>query len=253
MTASLVQSLLSALPEGLRSDVLDSYQNIERNFRESRWEPSELNGGKLCEAAYSVLNGFVSGNYPARASKPNNMVDACRLLEQSGQGVPRSVRIQIPRVIIALYEIRNNRGVGHIGGDVDPNHMDATCVLQMSKWILAELIRLFHQVSTDDAQIAVDALSERNLPLIWEINGKSRVLDNSLSMKQKTLALLYAVPDGLSESSLVENLEHSNASVYRRDILRKGHKDRILEYDATSKMVHISPLGMRIVEDNILT
>jgi len=47
-------------------------------------------------------------------------------------------------MLIAQYEIRNNRGVGHVGGDVDQNHMDAKIVVEMAKWTIAELIRLFH-------------------------------------------------------------------------------------------------------------
>lgn len=253
MPALTLADLLASIPEGLRDDLLGSFQNIERNFRENRWEPSELNAGKLCEAVYSIIKGHIDGHYPIRASKPANMVDACRQLEQAGNHIPRSIRIQIPRMLIALYEIRNNRGVGHVGGDINPNHMDALCVLQMSKWILSELIRVFHGISIREAQAAVDALSERELPMIWEINGKQRVLDTNLTMKEKTLVLLYSSPDGLSELSLVEYLEHSNRSAYRRDVLRKAHKARLLEYDEVNQVAHISPLGSRFVEEKILT
>jgi len=61
--------------------------------------------------------------------------------------VPRSFQILIPRLLPALYEIRNNRGVGHVGGDVDPNYMDATMVVGAVKWIMGELTRVFHSVS----------------------------------------------------------------------------------------------------------
>lgn len=106
--------------------------------------------------------------------------------------------------------------------------MDAVCVSQMSKWIVAELIRVFHNVSTEEATDAVDALSDRELPLIWQVNGVSRVLDNSLSMLDKTLVLLYSEPSGINEAELVSYIEHSNPSVYRRDILRKAHKKNCL-------------------------
>lgn len=245
-------TLFTALPDSLRDDLLNSLTSIEQNYREARWEPSELNGGKLCEAAYTILRGHVDGNYPARAAKPANMVDACRQLEQAGNQFSRSIRIQIPRMLMALYEIRNNRGVGHVGGDVAPNHMDAVCVLQMSKWVVAELIRAFHQVSTDEAQAVVDGLTEREIPLIWEINGRMRILNGSLTMKQKTLALLYAKPAGQDEDELVADLEHSNKSVYRRDVLKRAHKERLIEYDSVAKRVHISPLGIREVEEKIL-
>jgi hypothetical protein len=193
--------------------------------------------------------GLIDGKYPAKASKPKNMVQACQQLEQApAAAAPRSVRIQIPRMLIALYEVRNNRNVGHVGGDVDPNHMDAVCVLQMSKWIVAELIRVLHDLPLDEAAEIVDALVERETPLVWKVGGKMRVLDTKLSMKQKALILLHATAAPVSERDLVDWVEHSNASVFRRDVLRKAHKERLLEYDAASGVVHISPLGVELVE-----
>src|SRR6266851_1018203 len=72
--------------------------------------------------------------------------------------VPRSFQILIPRLLPALYEVRNNRGVGHIGGDVDPNHMDATFVISSCNWVMAELVRVYHDLSTNEAQEIVDTL-----------------------------------------------------------------------------------------------
>lgn len=244
--------LLFAIPQAIRDELVEALNQVERNFKEHRWEPAELNGGKLCEVVYSILKGFVDNNFPSAASKPSNMVDACKFLEKAPLTIPRSIRIQIPRMLMALYEIRNNRGVGHVGGDVNPNHMDAVCVLQMSKWIVAELIRVFHDISTEDATRVVEALSDRELTLIWKINGVSRVLDNKLSMLDKTLVLLYSSTSGIFEQELVSSIEHSNASIYRRDILRKAHKKRLLEYDASTRLTTISPLGSKYVEENIL-
>ena len=141
----------AGLPKRLRSELLDAFGKIVQNYAERRWEPAELNGGKLCEVAYSIVKGMADGKPPARASKPKNMVDACKKIEQSSS-LPRSLRIQIPRMIVALYEVRNNRNVGHVGGEVDPNHMDAVCVLQMSKWIVAELIRVLHERPLDEVR-----------------------------------------------------------------------------------------------------
>jgi len=246
-------ALLSDLPKPLRVELVESFALIERNYREHRWEPSELNGGKLCEIVYSILKGYVDGSFPITASKPPNMVDACRGLENASTSFPRSVRIQIPRMLLALYEIRNNRGVGHVGGDVDPNEMDATCVLQMAKWVLAELIRVFHDVSTLEAQAAVNALSERELTLVWEVGGKLRVLDTSLKISEQTMILLYSRTEGMEEKELLDSVEYSNASNYRRDVLKKLHKKRWIEYNQSLGIARISPLGSSHVEASILT
>ncbi len=249
---TIPSGILGVVPSTLESELFATFEEIERNYREHRWEPSELNGGKLCEVTYSILRGYVDNRFPASATKPSNMVDACRALEQVPSSFDRTIRIQIPRMLLALYEIRNNRGVGHVGGDIDPNMMDAICVLQMSKWIVSELIRFFNGITTEEASELVNAISEREIPLVWEVGDVRRILDTNLSALQKTLVLLYASAGPVGESELVKNIEHSNPSVYRRDVLRKAHKKKLLEYDALSKLVHISPLGMREVEDNIL-
>src|SRR5207248_1326638 len=111
---------LSAIPAGLRQPLIDCYNEIARNFAEHRWEPAELNGGKFSEVVFSILDGTLSGNYPSGPQKPANMVEACRALEKrppsAGRSGDRSLRILIPRMLPVLYEIRNNRGVGHVGG-----------------------------------------------------------------------------------------------------------------------------------------
>src|SRR5439155_23977972 len=143
------------------------------------------------------------------------MLDSAKKLEQADSGkFPRSVRVQIPRVLIALYEIRNNRGVGHVGGDVDPNLMDATVVVAMSKWIVAELIRVFHTVSTEEAQHMVEAAVERSLPIVWKVGDVLRVLKTKIAAKEKALILLYHSRTWVQEESLCRYVEYSNASMF---------------------------------------
>lgn len=72
---------LNCLPTTLRDTLIKSYREIAANFSEHRWEPSELNGGKFSEAVYSIIEGQLTGKFPAKAAKPKDMVKACRSLE----------------------------------------------------------------------------------------------------------------------------------------------------------------------------
>lgn len=248
-----LKAALSGIPETLVDELIAAYTEVLRNYREQRWEPAELNGGKLCEVVYTVLRGHIDGSIPTHSSKPPNMVDACRALEKADQNMfSRSARIQLPRMLVAIYEIRNNRGVGHVGGDVNANHMDATCVLHMCQWVVAELVRLFHATTTTAATELVDSIVERVVPEIWSVDGKYRVLDTSFSMKEKTLLLMYHSPGAVLESDLCAWVEHSNPSVYRRDVLRALHAAKLIEYDADAKRATISPRGIALVERDLL-
>ncbi|MEU8788698.1 hypothetical protein [Streptomyces sp. NPDC048643] len=121
----------------------------------------------------------------------------------------------------------------------------------MSKWLVAELIRVFHDVDTATATEAVDALVERQLEVIWAVNGKKRVLSEKLNLHDKTLLLLYSESSPVAEKELLAWTEAANASAYRRDILKKCHKARFIEYDDVTRTVRISPKGARYVEENI--
>jgi hypothetical protein len=252
-TLIVPQQALTVLPAGLREDLLDEFAKILKNYSEGRWEPAELNGGKFAEAAYAVCRGYVDGSYRARAKKPREMLRACQALEQvPAADAPRSIRIQIPRMLVALYDIRNNRNVGHVGGDVDPNHMDATSVLQMAKWVVAELIRVLHQMPIEDAAELVEALVERETPLVWKIGDKKRVLEPGMRIRDKTLLLLHSTPGEVAESDIRSWVEAKNSTEYRRDILGRLHTEKLVEYDAATRTVIISPTGVRYVEEELI-
>jgi hypothetical protein len=248
--------VLMGIPAGLRDPLFQSYQEIVTNFAEHRWEPAELNGGKFCEVIYTIVSGVLDGSFPSKPSKPRNMELACRTLEgtpaQSNRVGDRSLRILIPRILPALYEIRNNRGVGHVGGDVNPNFMDATAVYAMASWTLAELVRIFHGVSTREAQETVDALAERKVGLVWEVEEIKRVLDPDMNKDDQALVLLYSKPAWVSEQDLFGWVEYSNVSNFRNNILRVLHQKRLIEYDGKQRRARISPLGSQHVEQKIL-
>jgi len=251
MNAGFVSNgALAGIPSGLRAPLIDEFNKLVRHFREGRWEPAELNGGKLCEIVYTILHGHTLGVFASSPAKPRSMLDACRDLEKC-TAFPRSVRIQIPRMLIALYEIRNNRNVGHVGADVDPSHMDASVVLAMAQWTMAELVRVFHSVSTDEATAIVHGLIERTTPLLWNVGNVTRVLNNSLSAKEKTLALLHSSFEWRSIRWLFDSIEYSSITQFRMKVIMPAHRGRLIEFDQTQGLVTISPLGVRYVEENI--
>lgn len=240
--------VLGAVPSGLRDPLVNEFNKILRNFRERRWEPAELNGGKLCEIVYSIIKGHMAGSFPSVPSKPPNMYDACKALEQ--ENGPRSTRIQIPRMLISLYEIRNSRGVGHIGGDVDPNHQDAAVVVAISQWIMAELVRVFHRVDSETAAAAVETLVERTIPLLWTVDGSLRVLNPSLGARDRSLVVLYRT-GRMQAAELQAAVEYRNTTRFRRDVLGKAHTAKLLDFDPITLEVVLSPLGARYVETEI--
>ena len=241
----------SVLPITLRDDLLNAFNEIVRNYREHCWEPSELNGGKLCEAVYTICKGWLEGgSYPARAEKPSRFPNRCWEMESGYQQAPhsRSARILIPRMMMGLYDIRNNRGVGHAGAEVDPNHMDATAVLYISKWLMAELVRLLHSLTIEEATSIVDSLIERQVAWVWTHGDKKRVLRKGLTWKQQALLLLLTESGDVTEADVFRWLEHPGLPSFRKDVLKRLHNDRLIEYDTDKRAMRLLPPGVTAAE-----
>jgi hypothetical protein len=247
-------SLLAAIPTALRDALLVEYAGIVQGYREGRWKSAGLDAGRFCEVAYTILDGATSGTFAAGPSKPKNFPQACASLESrtpvaSGD---RSLRILLPRALVPIYEVRNNRNVGHVGGDVSSNKMDAEYVLAACTFVLAELVRVFHNVSTTTAQSSVDALVERRSALIWEFEGGKRVLDPGMTAADQTLLLLYSEPGWVAVRELVKWTKYSNLTVYRKQVLKKLDKALLVEFDDTFDRVQITPLGVGDVVKRLL-
>jgi hypothetical protein len=149
--------------------------------------------------------------------------------------------------------LRNKRGIGHVGGDVDANRLDSQVIATASDWIVCELIRVFHNLSLEEAQDLVDSVSTRQISDIWEIAGRKRVLRTDLDFKDKTLLLLYSSGD---QGALVEDLflwtKYSNLPVYKRAVLEPLDKECLLDYDSETQFVTIISLGIKRVEEKII-
>jgi hypothetical protein len=249
----IAANVFSVLPAGLRTALFNEYNSILQNFTEQRWTPAELSGGRFCEIVYTILDGFAKKSYAAAPAKPKNFVEACRKLE-STTGIPRSFQILIPRLLPPLYEIRNNRNVGHVGGDVDPSFMDSSAVLSIANWVMAELVRVLHSVSTDEAQSVVNLLSQRRVPLIWESGNIKRVLNPSFPLRDQIIVLLASCPGQIDIAQIREWTEAKNIAHFKRT-LRALHTARLVEVSDSAGRAELLPpgsmLAAKIIAANI--
>lgn len=252
VAAASTPAILGGLPDALRDELIKELNKIEMNFREGRWEPAELDGGRLCEIVYCIVKGHLDGRMPPRSYKPPQLVQAIQRLEKApAKAGPRSMRVTIPRVLLGILDIRNDRNVGHVGGEVPSNRMDATYVVGGAKWLVAELIRIFHQVDTVTAAQFVDALVERDTPAVWNVAGTRRVLAPGLSMREKMLLFLHSTPGPVLDTSLRTWTEYSNLSVFREKVLQPAHDENLVHYDRKTRLVYLSPIGSRYVETRL--
>jgi hypothetical protein len=73
-------------------------------------------------------------------------------------------------------------------------------------------------------------------------SGKKRVLRNDLSYRDKTLLLLHHDADSaMAVEDLISWTDHSNPTVFKRDVLRPLHQKRHVEYDTDHWPAYSSP------------
>ncbi|MDT8068212.1 MAG: hypothetical protein ROO76_08595 [Terriglobia bacterium] len=250
---SALGTALATVPANFRQRLITTYLDLKKNSVESRYDAAGLAAGKFCEIVLRFLQQKILGTFTPFGTKINNFADECqRLTSAPATQGNESDRVVIPRALVFLYTMRNKRGVGHVGGDVDANEIDTVTMARTADWILCELIRINHGLSLEEAQDIVDGISLRQLPTIWEIGGKRRVIKDGLKAREEALLLLYSTQNS---SVLFEDLkdwvEYSNESRFRA-LLRGLHKERLIEFSEEDDSVVLSPKGAKYVEDNLL-
>lgn len=236
-----------------RSKLIEQYLNVKRSLVEGRDEAVGMSAGKFCEVVLRFLQHEVHGTYTPFGQSINNFANECRRLIEAKGSAPEAIRVVMPRALVFIYTIRNKRGIGHVGGDVDANRIDAMTIARSCDWVTCELIRVFHGLSLEEAQDIVDGLSIRTMPDVWEVSGKKRVLRSDLSAKQKVLLLSHQSIDGaILVEDLCDWIEYSNMGVFKSKVLTPLHKERLIEYDKDALTVTISPIGVKVVEETIL-
>lgn len=250
----LVTALAGIKENKLRLSLITSYLKLKQNYRESRFDFVGLDAGKFCEAALRIAQSQLTGTFVPLGTRIPNFADAVRSIVTL-PAVPgsESLREVVPRALLFLYTLRNKRGIGHLGGDVDANRVDAMTIVQGADWVLCELIRLYHKLSLEEAQELVDSVAQRQLPMVWEVAGKRRVLQAGFSKADETLLLLYGTTDfTVLAEDLFEWVEYSLLRLYKTNVLNALHKQRLVEYDKQTDAVHLSPLGVHRVEKELL-
>src|ERR1035438_2770686 len=172
-----LDTALSGIPKLFRTRLIRAYLDLKKNALESRHDAAGVAVGKLCETVLRFLQNKLLGTFTPFGTHIPNFPDECRRLVTSPvTSGTESERQIVPRALVFLYTMRNKRGIGHVGGDVDANSIDIAAMTKIADWIVCELIRIFHGLSLEEAQDVVDGLAVRQLPIIWEVAGKKRVL-----------------------------------------------------------------------------
>jgi len=235
----MLQEIRQQLEQTFSKDLLDklfeSYQLVNEHYYLGKHRPCCSEGGRFAEVALRMLQQVTTGKYiPLGKPIPKFSNEVLELEKADKDKFPESIRIQIPRTLQVIYDIRNKRDVGHVGGDVDANLSDATLSLFSCNWVLTEFLRIYYTSDITAAQNLVNSLVKIRIPLIQDFNGFLKLLKPDMKLPSKILALLYyrgsegATVDELNKwfgyrilvghmNITLDRLEHEKAFIHRRN------------------------------------
>ena len=114
-------------------------------------------------------------------------------------------------------------------------------------WVTAELVRLFHGVSPDDAQKIVEDLVEKEVPVIQEIEGHPVILSDLQARDQALLLLYRAGSAGATLDELAEWLRLKRKDHLRDRLVRLDGNKLAFHHPKTGRF-HITMNGIKDVE-----
>jgi len=177
--------------EKIVDELLAAYQDAKHNFFLGGLRLSAVEGGRFCEAAFRLLEQATTGRFTGLNQTLDTEKLIARLANLQKASYSDSARIHIPRALRVVYDVRNNRDAAHLADGIDPNLQDATLVISVLDWVLAEFVRMYHGVPAGEAQKIVDSLVARRVPAVQDFDGFLKVLRPQLIASDYILLVLY--------------------------------------------------------------
>lgn len=185
----LIQDLSKVVDPHFAQAAVESYVEMQQRFLAGDWQPTELDGGRFCEAISRCLLQMDTRKVDHH-KLPGKVRES--LLDKS---LPHKLgskdRYHLAKVIEVVYGFRSDRGAVHISAEYTANYMDSMLVLHASKWIFAEFLRL---VWNQDRRVVAETIAQivqLEHSVIHELDGKPLVLARDISATDEILLLLY--------------------------------------------------------------
>jgi hypothetical protein len=225
---------------------------MQQRFLAGDWQPTELDGGRLCEAAARATYQLDSGTI-THSQLPKEL---CDKIEDEKNQRPHNLsqpdRLHICKAISLVYKFRSSRGSVHISPHYKADYMDSMLMVHAGKWVFAEFLRLAW--NKDKAVIAemISQIVQLEYSLIHELDGAPLVLDPSVSAPVEILLLLnHADGHKLAKVELCNQAKNNTPSAFTVAVSRLLKSNEI-RTTAVSGELALTPKGQKRVIEKII-
>ncbi|QDL99716.1 hypothetical protein FLL57_21440 [Rhodopseudomonas palustris] len=246
----LLAELSPPLDRLLCTQLLDEFVSAERRFIQRDWEPSQLDGGQFAEVAGRIVYCVDSGN----VSLSKGFDDCAKYVENDTNThkiIPRHDALHVIRVLRTVYKFRSQRGAVHISPTYTPNHMDSKLVIELVRWVMNEMLRLFWRGDREVAAKAIRELLQFDVPAVGVFEDKILVQRTDLTADEEILIILhYGGEHGFSRSKIGQAAQLSPPSV-TKSLQKLSAPDCRQVIQLSNGNYRLTDLGSRRIRENL--
>lgn len=141
---SPLEAALAGIPTTFRTRIIKFYLELKARHAEGKHDAAGTSAGKLCETVVRLIQQELNGTFTPFGQQINNMSLECENFAKTPKTSGNDLlRLVLPKAISLVYTLRNKRGLGHVGGDVDANAIDGVAPLQTLRLLIPTSSRFF--------------------------------------------------------------------------------------------------------------
>lgn len=247
-----VSNLCPPLDFDLVKALVDEFISQERRYVLGDWEPSTLDGGQFAEIAGRIIYHVDSGNL----SRSKELRKCLSYIEDVNNSNTHNFNSRKPllllcRVLRTIYKLRSQRGAIHIDLDYNANELDATVVISIVRWVMAEILRLFWSGDTQEVAQAIKEIVRFPVPAILSAEERHLVLRTDCTVEEEILILLHNAGEvGMTRKILGKSIP-KNASTISKALSRLLSSSRREILQRTDGTIVLTALGMRRIREEL--
>lgn len=188
---ALLSDLAKRLDADLTDRLLTEYISQEKRYVLRDWEPATLDGGQFVEAAARLVYHVDSGNLNRRKKVDDCLGYVEDPEHRNRHSFPdRKSAGHICKVLRTIYKFRSDRGAVHIDPVYTANQLDARLVIDNSRWVLSEMLRLFWSGDRKQVARAIREILRYEIPAVGRFDEQLLVQRSDVTADEEILLLL---------------------------------------------------------------
>jgi hypothetical protein len=207
----IINNLSKSIEPTVATALVSSYERLASRFRSGDLDGCLVAAGKFVEHTLRAVEYIRTSVAPAEIKAPQQTVKDI----EKDSSLPEGLRVLVPRIAHAMiYDIRSKRGALHVK-EIDPRQIDAALAIQAAGWVLAELLRLYHDGDEQEVARAMASLVQAHFPFVEQFGDEWVVTQHVPCDIELLLLMARASPNGLGRKALGQASKFAPATVTR--------------------------------------